>query len=218
MTQLALPDTKEIASTAMTLRSRAEAFAIETATGYAEGGDFLKQVRRVRTNIKDTFDPPIKAAHAAHRAMIAARDEHDKPLADAESIVKTRMGAWKAAEDGRREAQQRAAREAERKAEEERVLAQAVELEAENRPAEAERVLAAPVEVAPVVIRSAVPKVAGVSTGKVWKWEIVDRELIPREYFVLDDKAIRAVVRSQKSQARIPGIRFYSENTVSVRA
>jgi len=217
MTQLAIPDTTEIQTEAQAITARAEAFAIETAAGYAEGGEFLKQLRRVRLQIKDTFDKPINDAYKAHRSMIAARDKHDKPLADAESIVNRRMGAWKTAEDARREAAERAAREAERKAEEERRLAEAVELEEENRPAEAERVLAAPVEVAPIVMRSAVPQVQGISTRKTWKWEIIDPDLIPREYFILDEKAIGAIVRTRKDQTRIPGIRAYSEDGVTVK-
>lgn len=47
---------------------------------------------------------------------------------------------------------------------------------------------------------------AGLQTRTVWKFEIVDVALIPREYLVVDSAKIQAHVNIYKAQSTIPGI------------
>lgn len=69
---------------------------------------------------------------------------------------------------------------------------------------------------APVV--SAAPKVAGISTKKVYKFEIVDKSKVPDEYKIIDEKRIRGVVNALKDDANIPGVRVYTESAMSARS
>ena len=60
-------------------------------------------------------------------------------------------------------------------------------------------------------------KVAGLGLRDNWKYEVTDAAKIPREYLVIDDRKIGAVVRAMKLQANIPGIRVYNEPTATTR-
>jgi hypothetical protein len=64
--------------------------------------------------------------------------------------------------------------------------------------------------VAPVVSREP-PKVAGVSFREVWKFEVTDPTLVPRQYLVVDETKVRKVVQALKADAGIPGVRVWSE-------
>lgn len=56
---------------------------------------------------------------------------------------------------------------------------------------------------------------------KVAKWELVDLAAVPREFLVLDEKRINAIVRDAKLAApdtvKIPGIRVFLEDEMAVR-
>jgi len=87
-------------------------------------------------------------------------------------------------------------------------------------------------EVAPIALPDVTQtKVAGISTRTTWKHEIDDfhalvtaaAEGIAKQdyslaaYLLPNDKDIGAVVRALKSKARIPGVRVYSQDGLSVR-
>lgn len=61
---------------------------------------------------------------------------------------------------------------------------------------------------------------SGIGTMKVGKWEVVDRDLIPREYFLLDEKKINQIRKAAGATncvSTIPGIRFFFEDTLVKR-
>mgnify|MGYP001593251593 CR=1 FL=1 len=80
----------------------------------------------------------------------------------------------------------------------------------------ANRLIAAPppapvVRAAPVFVppppRLAL-EVKGQTFGETWgDYEVADASRIPREYWLLDDKKIRGVIRTMKASTNIPGIR-----------
>jgi hypothetical protein len=69
-----------------------------------------------------------------------------------------------------------------------------------------------------VVLESSVPKQDGISKRVNWRYEVVDESKVPREFMSPSDLKIGAVVRSQKGLTKIPGVRVWSEETVSVRS
>lgn len=67
-----------------------------------------------------------------------------------------------------------------------------------------------------------IPKVKGIVTYDVWKWEVEDIDKVPFEVgntklFRLDEKAIDMLVKSSDGTIKIPGIRIYKEKMVAVR-
>ena len=56
---------------------------------------------------------------------------------------------------------------------------------------------------------------AGVSVRKVWRFEVVDQNLVPRELCSPDAKKIEAAFHG--GATAIPGVRFFQEDQVSAR-
>lgn len=71
----------------------------------------------------------------------------------------------------------------------------------------------APVAVAP-------PKVEGVSTRTVWKFEVLDAKRLPDRYLIPDMAALGAAVKNMGADATnlIPGIRVWAEESTVVRS
>ena len=209
-------DTTEIQAETKDVAQRAGEIAIVDEPSCGEAVTFLRAVKTLRKRVGDTFDTPIKAAHEAHKAVIAAKREHDDPLRTAETIVKSKVGAYQDEQRRIRLEADRLLREKAELAEEERRLAEAEELEKSGRSAEAEAVIEAPAPVVAVTIPPA-PKHQGITTTQRWKFRVTDSSLIPREYLSIDMVKIGGVVRSMKGQTKIPGIVAYPEASVGVK-
>lgn len=206
---------------AMDLAERAKSIQIATDDEYEFAAEFLNGAKATASKVKAVFDPIVAQAHAAHKAATAARSQMLAPIEEAERTVKRAMASFvDKRESERREAERVAAEEARNRAEEER-LARAVALEAEGKAAEAEIKLAAPpapVVVAPVLAPPP-PKVSGVSTKKVWKFEITDHAAVKREFLIPNEAAIRSAVLSlnEGAVAVVGGIRVWQETLIAGR-
>lgn len=209
------PDTSLIQRETATVQRTATELTITDTPSYTSAADFLKGIKRVRDQIGETFDPLIKSAHDHHKQLIAEKKKHDAPLDEAERVVKGKIASYQQELERRRQEEERRLQEQARKEEEERRLAQAVELEQQGEAEAASELIEATIETPPVVVAAAVPKVAGISTRKNYKFRIVDARKIPFEYMMPDEKKIGAHARSMREQARIPGVEFYSEDVVS---
>jgi len=80
--------------------------------------------------------------------------------------------------------------------------------------------LPAPPPLVMPVIKSA-PKTMQATLGSAtmktaWDFQVVDENLVPREYLVVDEKKIRAVVKA--GIRNIPGVRIYQDDKLAVRA
>jgi hypothetical protein len=58
--------------------------------------------------------------------------------------------------------------------------------------------------------------VGTLSTMKIWKWSVEDITKVPSEYLIVDGARLTRVVKAGVRD--IPGIRIYSEDTLTVRA
>lgn len=67
--------------------------------------------------------------------------------------------------------------------------------------------------IAPVVAPT-IEKVTGLSRKTIWKYEIVDEKLIPREYLMPNQILLGQVARATKGTLQISGIRFYEDKSV----
>lgn len=209
--------TERIETEAHALTTMSMAVRVIDAESYEAAGERLLDVKAYRKGVADHFDPHIKNAHRAHKALLADKKKHDQPAIDAERRIKSAMLEWRKAEDARAEAERAAAEAAARAEAEAQQLAHAAELEAAGEPEAAEAVLDAPTPVAPVAKRKAAPKVKGVSIRKVWTFEVVDAAKIPRQFLTIDESKIGQVVRAMKGEAEklIPGIRVIAQDSMA---
>lgn len=60
------------------------------------------------------------------------------------------------------------------------------------------------------------PTPAAITFRKTWEVEIVDPNLVPREFLLIDVQALRKVCVATKGQIQIPGVRFVQREGVAV--
>lgn len=153
----------------------------------------------------------------------------DGPLAGAERALKDRIGAYvleqrrlaQQAEEALRRAELDRAQRAAQTESIEKALTDALDLEARGNIEAAEAILANP---APVPLRYMAPApvaprtvcVAGVTTRADWDFRIIQEELIPREYLLVNAPAIRNLGKMTKGKAKIPGVEFFPRPVVAV--
>ena len=211
----------DVEQQALVIIEEARALAIKTDQDYEYGGAFLTRIKGVRSQIKDVFEPIIKAAHAAHKEAVAQRKGVEAPMIEAEGIVKSSMATFYRAKEAERLAQEEEQRRQAREQAEKEALARAVELEDQGKAEEAEALIERPV--APVVVPAPAiqkPQAAGVSVRKVWKFRMVNPAAVNARFLVPDEKAIGKVVRAMGADAgeMVGGIEVYAEEIVSARA
>lgn len=213
-------DSPELRQETSAVLADAKALTVTDVHTYGLAAERVKGLKSLQKKVTDWFEPLVTAAHRAHKELTSRRGETLRPI-EAECARLTReMSTWKAEED--RKAREEAARLArEQQALEQRVqLEVAAALEAQGLNAEAEAVVEQAITMpAPVVpVAPTAPKVEGVSYRSTWKHQVVNAALVPREYLVIDEQKIAAVVRATKGTLQIPGVRIYEEQTAVVRS
>ena len=200
--------------------AESQALTVTDVHTYGLAAERVKGLKSLSKKISDWFAPLADSAFRAHKELTTRRGETLKPL-EAEAARLTReMTTWKAEED--RKAREAAARLARDEHERQRQVAleEAATLEAQGLPHEAaavvEQAIAMPAPVVPVA--PTVPKTDGISYRSVWRHQVVDAALVPREYLVIDETKLAAVVRATKGTLPIPGVRIYSEDIAVVRS
>jgi len=74
------------------------------------------------------------------------------------------------------------------------------------------------VEVVPEAPKSVSTDMGTAGQRENWKWEVVDFALLPDEYKVVDSSLLTAVAKKHHDQKPVPGVRFYNEPIIAVRA
>lgn len=200
--------------------SQAQQLIVTSAEEYEYACTFLQFVAGRKKQVEEVFDPIVTKAYAAHKEAVAQKKKFMDPLVAAESAVKGKVSMFRMEQERiRRAEEQRLADEAKKEADD-RALAEAAELEANGEKELADMVLqnAAEAPAPVVVLESPVPRQEGIAKRKNWRYEVIDESKVPREYMIPSDVKIGAVVRSQKGLTKIPGVRVWSEDTVSVRS
>jgi Sec-independent protein translocase protein TatA len=209
---LNLVETNEVETKALSIVDQAKAVKVVDVESYKFAGELWKGIGDMIKEVKATFDPICEAANKAHKAATTKRASFLDPLESVYKNVKRLMSDYDAEQERLRRAEEARLRDIERKAEEERRLQEAITLEESGQKEVAEAVMEAPVYVAPVVIPKVTPKMEGGPVFRtIWKFRVVNPNIIPRQYLKIDEVAIGGVVRSLKNQANIPGIEIYEE-------
>jgi len=187
--------------------------AITTQAEYALAADQLKMAKAILKKLDGIFDPLIKSANEAVKAIRAEKTKHAEPIEKAEQVLRQAAAAW-ITEQERQKAVEEKRRREEAAAEEKRLKeeqdAESIFLEAIGLA----DTVSAPIAVIPAPV-TAVDK-SGIGFREVWKFEITDEAAIPREYMLVDTASIGKIVRAMKQLASIPGVRVYSEKTAVV--
>jgi hypothetical protein len=202
--ELVIGDAKQIAA------------SITSDAGLTAAAEFLVKIKGMRKKISDKFSPLTKSAYDTWKKIIALEKELDDPLLQAEStFLKPAMGKYQREQEQIRQKAQDELRLRMQQEEEDVRMAQAVVQEQMGNKDVAEAIIAEPVYVAPVILPKP-EKTDGVSYKTIWRFEIVNEALIPRQYMMVNQPAIGAIVRAMKGATSIEGIKVFEETSVAV--
>lgn len=218
---LKIVETQPVEEKALSVVDQARAVKVTSPETYVAAGSLWKAIGDMIKEVKETFDPICDAAHKAHKAAVEKRSKYLDPLTESQKSVKRLMSVYDAEQERIRREEQARLEAIARKEAEERALLEAIAAEEamkaagaskEDAAQEAAAIMEEPVIVAPVVLPKAVPKIqGGPSYRTIWKFRIVNVNLIPRQYMVPDEKAIGGVVRSSQGRVQIPGVEAYED-------
>ena len=226
-------DRQLIESEVLPVISFADALQIKTTEDAATAGNELVAIKSRLKKIEAFFAPIVEAAHKTWKISVKRRDDVLNPLKSAEGTIKTKMITFENIERRRREEEARKAQaEADEKArkEQEKLREKAEKQaaagkseQAEATLAKAESVVPAPVFIAPQA--AVIPQGASIKT--IWKAECIDKLALvkfiannPMYLHLLEvsQAGINSQAKAFKSESRIPGLKFFEEKSMSVRA
>jgi len=160
---------------------------------------FMKQIEDARKNQVDPFNKLVKRVNDIFRPI-------GDGLVKSESVIKDKVKQWRIKKEAIRQEEER-----KRQIEYQKQIAE------EQAKAKKEKREAEIVPPPPTIMQTNVrgtPSTA--SSRKVWKFEVLDETKIPREYLVLDESKIKAMIKTGTRE--IAGIKIYEDFEISVRA
>lgn len=193
--------------------ARARELAIVTPQDYADAAQGTKDIKSALKKVDDFFDPAIGAAHKTWKATLAQKATVADPLKHAENILKSKQLAWRAEQERvRLETQRKLQAEADARAAAERTRLEKEAAKLKTPELRQARMDQAAAVVAPVVeVSSVQPEVKGQSFRKTWKARVVDVNLVPREWLVVNQSALDAFARFTKGAVGIAGVEMFEE-------
>jgi hypothetical protein len=208
------PQVKELTAQTETLLEVGSNYRVANAGDYQVAGIELQRVKGAQKRLDDLRKSMTKPLDAAKKAIMDFFRTPEDKLARAESGIKRAMIGYQSEQDRKRREEQARVDEAARK-ERERLAAQAQKAAASGKVERAEQLeQRASAVVAPVISREP-PKVIGVQTREVWKFEVTNPDLVPRQFLSVDDSKIRKVVGALKGDTKIDGVRIWSERAIA---
>lgn len=178
----------------------------------------LKGIKGLMDKVKESYDPIVDQAHKAHKEAISQRDKYLKPLQESDKKFRAAILVYNQrleseARERERVANERLQQQAE--AQKQALLEKSSESDNEWEKAVLEE-KAEEIKPVTVDVQKKVIEQEGLTIAQNWKYEIINEDLIPREYMTPDEIQIGKIARGQKDKASIPGVRFYSAGSVRV--
>jgi vacuolar-type H+-ATPase catalytic subunit A/Vma1 len=174
------------------LAAQVELLCVTNNAGYQEANGLLRLVITQRKSIKDSFAKLKKPFNEAMDNLRAEESKALEPLLNAESAIKKLMTDYDTLQQ--------------KKAEEERKKLEAAAKQMSDSGLEIQ-----------TVVKVEAPKATGTSYRITYDFDIVDINLIPREFLSVDEVKIRKVVTAMKEQTNIPGIKVKQVKTQVTR-
>lgn len=197
--------------------TEAQSLVISNNDQYLAAVEFSKRLKGLEKEVESAFRPIIEKAHAAHKQAIAQMDKYLKPLISAEKSVSSRVTSYVVAQEkARREEEERLRKENEK--EQERLRARAEKAAAAGKTEKAEVLQQTADSMVAPTVAPTVEKVAGVSFRENWTAEVVDVNLVPREYMIPDMVKLNKFAKAMHDTVKVAGVVFKSEKTMVTRS
>lgn len=204
--------------------SKAKELEVTTEREYTRAAEMLQDIKALRTQIAAKCDPVIKAAHAAHRAATAQKQDLEFELVEADRMIRAKLSGY-IVEQQRIAAAQAAVAAAEARAAQEAAEREAKALESVGESALAEMARAEAAIPAPAPVAHTVAA-AGVSAREKWEAEVTDLPAflrgilageIPTGAVLVNATLLRQMAVAMKDELRWPGVTVKRSASVVVR-
>lgn len=217
-------DSKKIAeleTSIPVLAAQAHELQVADEEDYLASGSLLDLIHERQKKLMEFFEEPAKQANNVHKFITSLRATLLMPLQQSETVLKNRRRDWREAEERKRLEKEEKERQAAKEEAEHRALEEAAKMQeiGEHEAADTiiERAAIAPPP--PVVVPSTVPKEQGHSLRKVFKYRVTNPALHKKEFLVLDESKVQAVVSKLGPDAVsiVGGIEVYQEEIETIR-
>lgn len=200
----------------------AETFLVKDHLEFDAASAKLKEVKAQAKKLDEKRREMTRPLDASKQAIMDFFRPVEAQLVDAERVIKQAM--LKFSQEQARiqelerkrlqdEANERARVERERlEAEAMAALATGNAAKSEERLTEAETVTA-PIMKAP----DRKPTASGVAIRKIRKARVLDVKLVPREFMIVNEPALNALAKTTEGPSTIPGVEFYTEESLAQR-
>jgi len=222
-------EAKQMAEETEVMVKSYENYVVVSQETFSDAGEVLKAIKAKSKSLDELRKSLTKPLDESKKRIMEFFNKPLDVLVQAEKHIKSAMISWQDEQEKIRLAEERRLADIQRKQAEEiqkkidAELAKAENLKTdkakEAAQARAEE-LQAKVDIVNAyvpVVESKIEAVSGISTRKVWKFKIVDANLIPREYMIPDEKYIGKMVEASKGTKPIAGIEIYSESVLVAR-
>jgi hypothetical protein len=178
----------------------------------------VKEAKIKRKFFNDLFNPNIKMWDGGHKAAIADKRRWTDRLDAAEKAGKKAVRSYDQEQEQIRIKEKRrlqAIADEKARRERDRLRKQAEKIKGDElrqaRLEEAE-------EVEAPVVQVAIPqKVKGVATKRTWKARVIDLNKVPRQFMIVDMKALNALAKATKGSMVVEGVEFFEESSLAIR-
>ena len=178
---------------------------------FALANGLISRLQAQKKKVVEFFADPKKKAADAHKAIVNAEKAMLMPVDTRINALKCATTRWYEAEQQRIAAEEEKAR---KEAEEMAKLAAEAEESGDSEMAQ-EAIIAATLAQATVTV---MPKSKGTAMRELWSAVVVDPSLVPREYLIVNQKALDALARATKGSVTIPGVKFEKTFVNSTRS
>ena len=221
MSDVTDPRALALASEAESTLTLAKEYVIDGPEMYGLAADELKSIKAKAKDLDEMRKSMTRPLDDAKKRIM---DFFNKPLSfltEAESLIKRSMLTYDREQERKRQEEEARLRELARQ-EQERLRKEAEEkaaaLIAEGKAEEAAEIKQ-DVPVVPLpTVRTEQPKVAGISRRQVWKARVIDPTKVPRDYLMVNEKALDALAKSTKGEIKVDGVEFYAEDIIAAGA
>lgn len=238
LTNAATPDASLLAEV-RALSVKAGGIRIIDKADYEAAAQIGRDIKAKKVSIEEFFKPFTQAADQAHKLLVAGKNKALAPLNEAETKLKSSMGAYlqeqerlrrKIEEEQRRIAQEEANRKL-KEAQEEEARAKALadhgkaqEAQEAQEKADEHLFAAAMADSASRELNVVLdkPKASGVYQRMVYRITGINPAAVPVEFNgamlrPVDESAVMALIKASKGAIKIPGITYVAFPDVSIR-
>jgi len=167
------------------------------------------QVEQLRKELKKPVDDAAKNIQNRFKPIL-------DNLKDAEGIRRRRLYDYDA-EQVRIAAEQKAVLDEEIRKKQDRIETEAIKAREDGNEAKAVSLETQSNILATAQAHIGRQKTKGVAKVITWKYRVIDLKKVPREWMMINDKALGQFARSTKGQVEVEGIEFYSESNINIR-